>query len=80
MRSEGKSVIGNIGLQKWANKENLKIVSAEYNKMLTHNLHNFSELPLLLILRFYHPKFFQTLFFFFRKSGFLFLIFFGLLF
>ena len=38
------------------------------------------RLPLLLILRFYHPKFFQTLFFFFRKSGFLFLIFFGLLF
>ena len=38
------NIAGNIGLQKWANKENLKIVSAEYNKMLTHNLHNFSEL------------------------------------
>lgn len=38
------------------------------------------RLPLLLILRFYHPKFFQTLFFLFRKPGFLFLIFFGLLF
>ena len=38
------NIAGNIGLQKWANKENLKIVSAEYNKMFTHNLHNFSEL------------------------------------
>ena len=38
------NIAGNIGLQKWANKENLKIVSATYNQMLTHNLHNFSEL------------------------------------
>ena len=25
------NIAGTIGLQKWANKENLKIVSAEYN-------------------------------------------------
>ena len=38
------NITGNIGLQKWANKENLKIVSTTYGQMLTHNLHNFSEL------------------------------------
>ena len=38
------NIAGNIGLQKWANKENLKIVSAEYNKMLTHNPVSYTHL------------------------------------
>lgn len=34
----------NIGLKKWAAKENLKIASETYNKMIAHDIHNFTEL------------------------------------
>ena len=34
----------NIGLKKWAAKENLQIASETYNQMLARNIHNFAEL------------------------------------
>ena len=34
----------NIGLKKWAAKENLKIASETYSKMIAHDIHNFAEL------------------------------------
>ena len=33
----------NIGLKKWAAKENLQIASETYNQMLDRNIHNFAE-------------------------------------
>ncbi len=38
------NIAGNIGLQKWANKENLKLSLLNITRCFTHNLHNFSEL------------------------------------
>lgn len=42
--SADERFIENVGLRKWANKENLKIASDTYNRMVAKNIHNFSEL------------------------------------
>lgn len=42
--SADERFVENVGLRKWANKENLRIASDTYNRMVAKNIHNFSEL------------------------------------